>query len=66
MKNNLHHVTFEGGPPSLLIQRVAGDISPGMKQPGREAVIHLHLVPRLRMLGAIPPFSLRLHDVVLN
>jgi hypothetical protein len=27
---------------------------------------HLHLVPRLIMRGAIPPFPIRLHDMVLN
>jgi hypothetical protein len=27
---------------------------------------HLHLVPRLRMRGAIPPLLIRLHGVVLK
>jgi hypothetical protein len=29
----------------------------GVKQPGREADSHLHLMPRLRIRGAIPLFS---------
>jgi len=32
-----------------------GALSPGAKQPGREANHFPQLVPRLRMRGAIPP-----------
>ena len=40
------HTTVGGGPPSLLLNGYR------VKQPGREAD-HLHLVPKLRMSGAM-------------
>jgi hypothetical protein len=42
------------GPTQSPIQRVPGVLSLRVKRPGREAD-HIHLVPRLRMCGAIPP-----------
>jgi len=39
------------GPP---IQWVPGALTPGVKRPGMKLTTHLHLVPRLRMRGAIP------------
>jgi hypothetical protein len=36
------------GPPSLLVNRYQGALSPGVK-----LTIYLHLVPRLRMNGAV-------------
>jgi len=32
-----------------------GDLSSGVKRPGVELTPHLHLVPKLRLRGAIPP-----------
>jgi hypothetical protein len=43
-------------PIQLLIQWVTGALSLGVKWPGCE-VDHLHLVPRSRMRGTIPPLS---------
>jgi hypothetical protein len=43
------------GPTQPPIQWVPGALSLGVKWPGREATTHLHLVPRSRMRGAIPP-----------
>jgi hypothetical protein len=45
------------GPTKPPIQWVAGDLSLGVKQPGVRLTTHLHLVPRSRMRGAIPPLS---------
>jgi hypothetical protein len=42
------------GPCSLLQIGYRATISPGVKQSGRDAHIHLHLVPKLRMYGGIP------------
>jgi hypothetical protein len=35
------------------IQWVPGDLSPGVKRPGRDLTTHLQLVPRLRKCGSI-------------
>jgi hypothetical protein len=53
------------GRTKLPIQWVTGDLTAGVKWPGREAD-HPPLVPRLRMCGAIPPPPTRLHDVLLG
>jgi len=42
------------GPTQPPVQWIPGALSLGVKRPGREAD-HLHLVPRSRMRGAIPP-----------
>jgi len=42
------------GPTQPPIQWVPGALSLGVKWPGREAITHLHLMPRSRMRGAIP------------
>jgi hypothetical protein len=44
------------GPTQPPIQWVAGVLSLGVERPARELTTHLHLVPRSRMHGAIPPF----------
>jgi hypothetical protein len=43
------------GPTQPPIQWPLGKFSPELKEPGCEADIHLHLVPRFRMSGAVPP-----------
>ena len=45
------------GPTQTPIQRVPRALSPWVKQSEREADHSLHLMPRLRMRGAIPPSS---------
>jgi hypothetical protein len=41
-------------------------LSPAVNRPGLvKLTTHLHLVPRLRMRGAIPPLPIRVHSVVL-
>jgi hypothetical protein len=42
-----------------LIQWVQGALLPGVKRPGREADHSPHLVPKLRVNGAISPLPLR-------
>jgi hypothetical protein len=67
------------GPASLLPNGYWGDFSTEVKRPGREADHSPHQVPRLRVLGAIPPFPqylfmewcliqqwMRLHSVALS
>jgi hypothetical protein len=51
------------GPPALLSSACSGQFPRG---PGREADTHLHLMPRLKMRGAIPPLPIRLHGIVLS
>jgi len=51
-------------PTQTPIQWVLEAPTLGVKWPGHEA--DLHLVPRLRMRGVIPPLSQCLHGVVLN
>jgi hypothetical protein len=46
------------GPTQPPIQWVPGALLPGAKRPWREADHSLHLVPRSRMYGAIPPLPL--------
>ena len=36
---------------------------PEVKRPGLKLIAHLHLVPRLRMTGAVPLLPLYLNDV---
>jgi hypothetical protein len=43
------------GPTQLLVQWVPGALSLGVKRPGVKLTTQLHLVPRSRMSGAIPP-----------
>jgi hypothetical protein len=43
------------GPTQPPIQWVPGALSLGIKRPGVKLTTHLHLVPRPRMYGAIPP-----------
>jgi hypothetical protein len=43
-----------------------GSSLPAGKAAGTNSWPHLHLVPRLEMLEAIPPLPIRLHGVVLN
>jgi hypothetical protein len=43
-----------------------GGLSQRVKRPGRMLTTHLHLVPRLRMRGSIPPLPIRFHCVVLK
>jgi hypothetical protein len=43
------------GPTQPPIQWVPGALSLGVKRPGVKLTTHLHLVPRSRMRGAIPP-----------
>jgi hypothetical protein len=43
------------GPTQPPIQWVPGALTLGVKRPGVKLTIHLHLVPRSRMRGAIPP-----------
>jgi hypothetical protein len=53
--SSLHHRVQNGSgahPPSYQMGNM--DSFPGVKRPGREAAIHLHLVPR-SISGAIPP-----------
>jgi hypothetical protein len=45
------------GPTQPPIEWVPGALSLGVKERGREATTHLHLLPRSRMHGAIPPLS---------
>jgi len=47
------------GPTQPHIQRIPGAHSPGVTRLKREANHLPHLVSRLRMNGAIPPFSCR-------
>jgi hypothetical protein len=44
------------GPIQPPIQWVLGALSLGVKWPGMKLTTHLHIVPRSRMCGAIPPF----------
>jgi hypothetical protein len=44
-------------PTQPPIQWVSGTLSLGVKRPRCEGTTHLHLVPRLRMHGAIPPLA---------
>jgi hypothetical protein len=54
-------------PTQPPIEWVPGALSPRVKRPGVRLTIHLHSVPRLRMLEALPPFPyIRLHGVVFN
>jgi hypothetical protein len=48
------------------IQSVPGNLSTGVKRPGREADHYLYIAPRLRMCGAIPPSPIRLYGLVLQ
>jgi hypothetical protein len=41
-------------------------LSLAVKQMGRKAITHLHVVPKLRMRGAIPQFPKHVYGVVLN
>jgi hypothetical protein len=43
------------GPTQPPIQWVPGALSLGVKRPGVMLTTHLHLVPRSRVCGAIPP-----------
>jgi len=52
--------------PAPPILWVTGDLSPGVKRPGEKLNTHFHLVPELRMRGAIPPLPIRPHGVALN
>jgi len=52
---HLVHTDFGAQPPSNSMGTAA--ISSGGKRPGREADIHLHLMTRLRIRGAIPPLQ---------
>jgi hypothetical protein len=55
------------GPTQPPILWIAEDLSPGLKRPGRELILHLQLVPRSRKCGSIYIHSpIRLHGVVLN
>jgi hypothetical protein len=54
------------GPTQPPIQWVPGTLSLGVKRPGVKLTTHLHLVPRLKISGAIHPLTLRLHGVVLS
>jgi hypothetical protein len=44
-------------PTHSPIQWVTGVLSLGVKRPSREVAIHLHLVPRSEMHGAVPPLQ---------
>jgi hypothetical protein len=57
----LHVVQTGYGPTQPPVQWVLGDISLGVKQPGREA--HLQLLPRSRKRGSIHPLP---RGAVLN
>jgi hypothetical protein len=54
------------GPTQPPIQWVTGFLSLGLNGRGVKLIIHLHLLPRSRMRGAIPPLPIRLHGVVLS
>jgi hypothetical protein len=54
------------GPPSLLSNGYGGPDANGQAAGACNSTAHLHLVPRLRMYGAIPPLPIRLHGVVRN
>jgi len=56
------------GTTQLLIQWVpeAGCLSSGLSGRGVKLTTHLHLVPRLRLRGAIPPLAIHIQGVVLN
>jgi hypothetical protein len=41
-------------------------LSLGVWQPGRELIIHIHLVLGLRLRGDIPPLPIRLRGIVLH
>jgi hypothetical protein len=43
------------GPTQPFVQWVPHALYPGVKPLGQEAVTHLHLVLRLRMIAVIPP-----------
>jgi len=43
-----------------------GDLSPGVNPPDVKLTTHLHIMPTLRICGAIPPPPTRLHVVVLS
>jgi hypothetical protein len=45
------------GPTHPPVQRVALALIPGLSDLGVKLTIHLHLLPRFRMRGAIPPLS---------
>jgi len=45
------------GPPSLLYSGYRGLLPRGWSGRGAKLTTHLHLVPRLRMSGAIPPLT---------
>jgi hypothetical protein len=47
----LHHVQTS----EASYQMGTGNLSPGIKRPGLEANSHMHLFPRMRMLGSISP-----------
>jgi hypothetical protein len=48
------------GPTQPPVQWVPAALSPGVKRPGREATTHLHLMPKSRMCGGIPPLPHKL------
>jgi len=53
------------GPTQTPSWWVLGALSPAVKQLGMKQATHLHLVPRSRMHGAIPPLPIRQHGIVL-
>jgi hypothetical protein len=46
--------SFSDSNLTTCLKRAEGSL-PGVKRPDMKLTIHLHLVPRLRMRGAIPP-----------
>jgi len=52
-ENLLPHLIFPIN--FCLYSDQASSLTPGVKQPGREATTDVHLMPSLRMRGAIPP-----------
>jgi hypothetical protein len=54
------------GPTQISSQWVPVVLTSRAKRPhwGMKLNIHLHLVHRLRMCGDVPPFAIRLHDVL--
>jgi hypothetical protein len=48
------------------VQWVLGAVSMRVKQQGREAYTHFHLVPRLRMVELYINSPIHFHDVVCN
>jgi hypothetical protein len=54
------------GPTKPSIQWVAGSLSPGVKQPGREADHSIPTSAEVKNGGATPQFPIRLRGAVLN